>query len=60
MNTLSDTLNDLICKVLDTEGVDTNNCLTSELLNDEQIKQDLIERYMYRIKNELNVEKYLK
>jgi hypothetical protein len=52
MNTLSDTLNDLIIEV----EIDST---ASELGITQNERELLIEEYVERIKNELNVEKYL-
>lgn len=53
MNTLSDAIYDLICKTTDYTQND------GEWMGDSVVLQDLVEEYVTRIKNELNVEKYL-
>ena len=55
MNTLSDTLKDLTFAVLDTTYITGDMNLGCD---DEKRKQ-IIEEYVERIKNELNVDKYL-
>jgi hypothetical protein len=55
MNILSDALNDLIKEIL--FGIKLSQYSDIE---DPEDKEETIEKYVERIKNELNVEKYLK
>jgi predicted TIM-barrel fold metal-dependent hydrolase len=55
MNILSDALNDLIKEIL--FGIKLSQYSDIE---DPEDKEETIKKYVERIKNELNVEKYLK
>jgi hypothetical protein len=59
MNTLSDTLNDLIMEVFQVALGEDNGYDAFDRLEKERVKE-LTDEYVERIKNELNVEKYLK
>jgi hypothetical protein len=56
MNTLSDTLNDLVITVI--ADYSNHGRIGSE--TNFELRERLVEEYVKRIKNELNVEKYLK
>lgn len=52
MNTLKDTLNDLIVEII-------NRNPEEDIENDEQLKWEIIREYSERIIDELNIKKYL-
>lgn len=64
MNTLNDTLNDFVNDIVNCTKADETITPYGGMVNvhifSEELKNRIIDEYVERIKNELNVEKYLK
>lgn len=59
MNTLKDTLNDLIMEIINDAEILKINPITGTAEVKEDIKEEILEEYTQRIINELNIKKYL-